>query len=115
MQAPDLYIQKEIDENGQFVIGGGHSNQKISWVVYADRNDPYMQKHRDREVDVIEKDENEKGKYIMPELYGQPAEKGMFYTPPFKQVKAKINETNENKVSEVSSAQLDRKQKPNKK
>ncbi|NOX86100.1 MAG: hypothetical protein GXO86_09075, partial [Chlorobi bacterium] len=78
--APGLYIKEEINGNGEFKIGGGNPDQKVSWVVYADRNDPYMQKYRNREVDVIEKKENEKGKYIMPDLYNQPPEKGMFYT-----------------------------------
>ena len=79
VQSPNLYIKNEIDDNGQFTIGGGKPNQKVSWVVYADRNDPYMQKYRNRETDVVDKTEDEKGKYLMPELYNQPPEKGIFY------------------------------------
>lgn len=77
--SPNLFVKEEINNNGEFVVSGGQPGQKISWVVYADRNDPYMQKNRESEVDVIEKGENDRGKYITPELYGQPKEKGVFY------------------------------------
>jgi len=107
MKAPDLYIKKEIDGNGQFEIGGGNPNQKISWVVYADRNDPYMQKYRDREVDVIEKEPDQKGKYLTPELYGQPPDKGIFYTQPANQQKKSMKHSAiDNKVSEVSDKEF---------
>jgi hypothetical protein len=103
MKAPDLFIKAEIDDNGQFKIGGGNPNQKISWVVYADRNDPYMQKHRNDQVDVIEKDADQKGKYITPELYDQPASKGIFYSQPtLHEAKSVKRNTIENKTTSVS-------------
>ena len=90
-KAPDLFVKEEINDNGIFEISGGNPNQKISWVVYAERNDLYMQQETQRDVE-IEKDESERGKYLMPELYNQPPEKGIFY-----------NETNH---SQRSSMQL---------
>jgi hypothetical protein len=78
--APDLYIKYEIDDAGKFTISGGNPNQKISWVVYAERNDLYMRQEGIRAVEIA-KEEWEKGKYLMPELYNQPPEKGIFYTP----------------------------------
>ncbi len=90
VQSPNLFIKNEIDNNGQFIIGGGKPNQKVSWVVYADRNDPYMQTYRDRETDIIEKDDNMQGKYLMPELYNQPPEKGIFY--PGENIEVKTSE-----------------------
>jgi len=77
-KAPDLYIKNEINEEGEFEISGGNPGQKVSWVVYAERNDLYMRQDGIRVVEV-EKDESEKGKYLMPELYNQPPEKGIFY------------------------------------
>lgn len=109
MKAPDLFIKKEIDDNGQFEIGGGNPDQKISWVIYADRNDPYMQKYRDREVDVIEKDTDQKGKYIMPDLYGQPPEKGIFYTPTIKSRKSDTHTINKTGVKENEMKRVDNK------
>jgi hypothetical protein len=82
--APNLYIKKEIDNQGTFSIAGGNPGQKISWVIYAERNDPYMQQEGIRAIE-IEKDDYEKGKYLMPELYNQPPEKGLFYSESFNQ------------------------------
>ena len=73
---PDIYISQEIKEN-IFVISGGISGKKVSWQITAQRNDAYMQT-KDLEVEV-EKGDNEKGKYLIPELYNQPKEKGIFY------------------------------------
>jgi len=70
--SPNLYISKEI-ENGVFVIAGGLPNQKVSWTVYADRNDPYAQQHPENTETEVEKREGEKGKYLQPQLYGKPA------------------------------------------
>jgi hypothetical protein len=75
--APNLYIAKEINRNGTFAIAGGQPGQKIAWVVYAERNDPYLQQHPEkRQVEVLKKGK-EKGKYLMPELYNQPNSKAL--------------------------------------
>jgi hypothetical protein len=79
--APNLYVKEEIDENGRFTISGGNPNQKISWVVYAERNDSFVRKYPESKLVEEFKDESLKGKFIRPELYNQPPEKGIFYTP----------------------------------
>jgi len=76
--APSLYIAKEIENNNQFTIAGGHPGQKISWTVYAERNDPYLQQHPEKRQVEVPKTGKLKGKYLMPELYNQPKSKGAF-------------------------------------
>lgn len=83
--APGLFIKNEINSDGIFTISGGNPNQKISWVVYAERNDLYMQQEGTRDVE-INKDERERGKYLMPNLYNQPPEKGIYYVEPNKEI-----------------------------
>ncbi|MBK8657683.1 MAG: hypothetical protein IPN22_02080 [Bacteroidetes bacterium] len=79
--APEIvYVKKEIDSNGQFTVGG-KAGLKVSWYVYAQRNDPYLQQNPDKLQVEIDKKPGEKGKYFRPELYGQPKEKGIFYRP----------------------------------
>lgn len=75
---PNLHISKEI-ENREFEIAGGEPGKKVNWVVYAQRNDPYVQQNPHIKDVIVEKKDHEKGKYLMPELYGQPKEKGIFY------------------------------------
>jgi hypothetical protein len=73
----NLYIKKKI-ENGQFVIAGGQAGMEVSWTVTAERNDAYLQQNpHQREVE-LEKREGQKGKYFMPQLFNQPAEKAIF-------------------------------------
>ncbi|MDP4267362.1 MAG: hypothetical protein Q8880_08005, partial [Bacteroidota bacterium] len=71
--APNLYVKEEIKDN-KFVIGGGKSGMKVSWEVYAERNDLYMQKHPNSKTAVKEKSKSEKGKYINPTFYGKSDE-----------------------------------------
>ncbi len=78
--APGIYVAKEINNEGEFKISGGHAGQKISWYVYAQRNDPYIQQHPEKlQVEVFKKEKN-RGKFLMPELYNQPAEKRIGYS-----------------------------------
>jgi hypothetical protein len=69
--SPNLYISSEM-ENGKFAISGGKPGQKVSWTVYADRNDPYVQQHPEKTAVEVDKREGEKGKYLQPDLYKQP-------------------------------------------
>jgi hypothetical protein len=74
----NLYVKKKI-ENGQFVIAGGQAGMEVSWTVTAERNDAYLQQNpHQREVE-LDKRDGQKGKYFMPNLYNQPAEKGIFH------------------------------------
>ncbi len=88
---PMLHVAEEIDEAALdvgtkaeptdavptcfFRIAGGAPGAKVSWRVEAVRNDRWIQR-RGAPVEV-EKHETEKGTYQHPDLYGQPAEKGM--------------------------------------
>jgi hypothetical protein len=61
------------NNNGsRFKIAGGTSAMKVSWQVTGIRKDPWANTHR---VQVVEnKPAKERGYYIHPDLYGQPAE-----------------------------------------
>jgi hypothetical protein len=85
---PNLHINKEISEitindsnkidnnsSSHFKIAGGTPGLKVSWQVTGIRKDPWANANR---IQVEEdKPAKEKGYYIHPELYGQPAEKGI--------------------------------------
>jgi hypothetical protein len=72
---PNLYVAKEIQGN-QFRIAGGQPGAKISWQVTGIRNDPYAAQHRMQvEVDKVDQ---ERGKYLYPQGYGQPDSMGMY-------------------------------------
>jgi hypothetical protein len=73
-------IAEEVNTANQFKIKTDKPNVKISWQVTGIRKDPYANEHRIK--DVVEKTGEEKGKYIHPDLYNQPAEKGIFYKKP---------------------------------
>ncbi len=71
-----VYIAQEIQGN-RFQIAGGMPNLKVSWQVTGIRHDPYAEQYR---IPVVEdKPANERGTYLHPELYGQPAELGRDY------------------------------------
>ncbi len=76
--APNLYVAKEINNRGKFVIAGGRPGQKISWYVYAQRNDPYIQQHPEKLKVEVKKNAQLKGKYLIPELYHQPDSKAIY-------------------------------------
>lgn len=69
-----LFIKEKI-ENGQFVIAGGTASMEVSWTVYAERNDPYLQQHPQSKAVEVEKESWNQGKYLQPDLYGQPDSK----------------------------------------
>lgn len=56
----------------------GPPNTKVSWTVYADRNDPYLQQNPEVSADVVVKTGERQGKYLNPELYGMPDSSAMF-------------------------------------
>lgn len=72
-----LYVKEKIRDN-RFTIAGGEPGMEASWMVYAERNDLYIQQNpRSKKVEVEKT--WEKGKYSRPELYGQPEEMGVHY------------------------------------
>lgn len=71
---PNLYIAEEISGNS-FKIAGGTAGMKVSWQVTGIRHDAYANAHR---IPVEQnKPAEERGTYIHPELFGQPASKGL--------------------------------------
>jgi hypothetical protein len=67
--APLLHVEAEIAGNS-FIIAGGAPQLKVSWVVTAVRNDPYV---RENPMIVEElKPHWAKGTYIYPRGYGKP-------------------------------------------
>lgn len=84
---PNLYIEKEI-HNGTFIIAGGEPGKKVSWTVTSERNDPYLQQNPEKREMVVDKGAK-RGKFLMPELYGQPKEKAYSY---FNTDKLKVND-----------------------
>jgi len=81
------YVSKE-QENNMFQVSGA-PNTKVSWVVYAKRNDPtiqYFNKTSDYDNEVSDKPAGMRGKYYTPEAYGLDATKG-FIVPPANDIK----------------------------
>jgi hypothetical protein len=73
--APMLHVAAEVEGN-RFLIAGGTPGQRISWTVTAVRNDAWVRAHP--MPDVMPKPEYQRGRYLHPELWGQPAEKAVF-------------------------------------
>lgn len=73
------YVLSEIAGNSFGVAGA--PNTKVSWTVYADRNDLYLQQNPQEGIDVVQKTGERQGKYISPELYGMPESSAMFPKP----------------------------------
>jgi len=65
--------------NNRFAIRTSQPNVEVSWEVKAVRNDRFVQ--RAGAPVEIEKSAADKGKYLVPALYDQPAEKGIFHHP----------------------------------
>jgi hypothetical protein len=69
-------VSKKITNN-TFVIRTDKPNMEVSWQVTGIRKDAYAESHRI--VPEVEKSPEERGKYIHPELYGQPETKKIGY------------------------------------
>lgn len=70
--APLFIKQKLVD--GTFIIGGGLPGMEVSWTVVGQRNDPYLQQHPESKQVEVDKEAWNQGKYLQPDLYGQPEE-----------------------------------------
>ena len=71
---PNLYVAEKI-RGGRFKIAGGLAGMEVSWQVTGVRHDAYAIAHR---VQVEqEKPEAERGCYLHPELFGEPAERSI--------------------------------------
>ena len=72
-------VSEEIHEN-RFSIMTDKPNIKISWQVTGERNDAYSKAHP--YIAEQDKKPEDRGKYLAPELFGQPKEMGIGYRPP---------------------------------
>jgi hypothetical protein len=88
---PNLYIAEEINQKGIFKVSGGIPNKKISWTVYAERNDEWIKQNPFSKSIELDKKPHEKGKYLRPELYNQPNDKAIFNFEEKEQQRANIN------------------------
>jgi hypothetical protein len=75
---PNLHVAVEIKGN-RFKIAGGSPGKRVSWEVKAIRNDRYVQQYGFQTEQ--EKEDEIKGKYLQPELYGLPKEIGIHFRP----------------------------------
>jgi hypothetical protein len=76
---PNLYIAEEV-QNNQFKIAGGAPDARVSWQVTGIRQDVWANAHR---IPIeVDKDPQDRGRYLSPELYGQPATAGIGYGDP---------------------------------
>lgn len=75
-QFAQAIVESEI-ANNQFTIKTDKPNVKVSWQVTGIRNDEYAKQH----PFIVEKEKEglERGKYLMPELFGQPETMGINY------------------------------------
>jgi len=66
-----VYVAEELAGN-RFSIAGGSPGLKVSWLLTGIRRDRFAEEHRI----LVEEDKpaDERGKYLHPELYGQPEE-----------------------------------------
>lgn len=74
------YVATEI-ANNQFTVSGA-PNTKVSWTVYAERNDPTIQYFSEKynlKENVRAKKPSEVGRYITPQAYGQDETKAAWY------------------------------------
>ena len=75
-QPAQVWVMKEISNN-KFAIKTDKPNVKISWQVTGIRQDAWANEHRI--IPEVEKAAKDKGKYLTPEVFGQPREKGINY------------------------------------
>jgi hypothetical protein len=61
--------------NGRFVVRTEHPRTKVSWSVTGTRHDPYAERNPFRAL--RDKARRDRGRYVHPELYGQPASRGI--------------------------------------
>jgi hypothetical protein len=93
-------VAEEIVGN-RFQIQTSAPGVKVSWRVEADRNDPYVRFKKPR--DVVAKQVPERGTYQHPELYGQPAERGMNFRPQAERPSGEVVNPAENSLPKAST------------
>jgi hypothetical protein len=90
-----VYVGEEISDN-QFKIAGGEPGMKVSWLVTGIRKDPVAEAKR---IQVeVDKDPEDRGRYLSPEAYGLGEEYGIYH---------KRHERTKEKVQEKAVGQED--------
>jgi hypothetical protein len=84
-QFAQAIIIEEINDSNQFKIKTDKPNVKVSWQVTGIRQDAWA--NANRIVPEVEKEAKNKGKYLAPEVFGQPVEMGIHYVRPPKEIK----------------------------
>ncbi len=74
-----LFIKEKL-KDGKFIIAGGTDGMEVSWTIYAERNDPYLQRHPNSKQVEVTKEVWNQGKYLQPDLYNQPDSKKIVNT-----------------------------------
>ena len=69
--APELHVAEEISDN-RFRMAGGKAEMKVCWQISGIRRD--LGAEANPMVVEEDKPEEERGRYIRPELYGAPEE-----------------------------------------
>jgi hypothetical protein len=77
--APELYVAEEISDN-RFRIAGGKAEMKVCWQISGIRSD--LGAEANPMVVEEDKPEEERGRYIQPELYGAPKEQRIMMVAP---------------------------------
>ena len=72
-------VSRKINNNS-FSVKTDKPNIELSWQVTGERNDAYSKAHP--YVAEQDKKPGDRGKYLAPELFGQPKEMGIGYRPP---------------------------------
>jgi len=89
-----IYVAEKVNGN-RFKIAGGTPGLEVSWQVTGVRQDKYAEANR---IQVeVNKQPEEQGKYLYPELYGQPKERGLNYD---KEVMAREQQERANPLQE---------------
>lgn len=77
--SPNLHIAEKIHDH-KFTIAGGSPGMEVSWLVTAVRHDAWILAHPLHVEE--EKQGEERGTYLDPELFGQPAQRGLAWIKP---------------------------------
>jgi hypothetical protein len=74
---PNLHVAEEVSEN-RFKIAGGKAGMRVCWQVTGSRKDPWA-KANPFDVEQ-EKSQDERGRYLEPNLYNAPEEQRVMIT-----------------------------------
>ena len=72
-----FYVDRELDQQGQFIIAGNNPGATVNWTIYAQRDDAYFKTYPSKQIIEIEKPDDYKGTYIHPVAHGKSMEHAM--------------------------------------